>query len=390
MYGDFLIKFTPTQGSTGSLIEYREASSAIWITPSAPANPTTLSEYPLAFTPGKTYYIAISSIGSSCSPKRKIITVAVPPTTTTTTTTTSSTTTTTTSTTSTTTTTTTTLPCCPPGFTLSPDRSFCYREETMQPEIITSGICLASSKEDGAYGWMGAQLYNHPVGINLPASDTFTPLRSAYWTGNPAGYADLTKPGRNPDESVMNRDSVWVDSDCNNVKDSLARCSVLQFTYLLNLPSSRRVHIGIGGDNTFRIDVNNQTLVQCEAGATGIGNPPCATAPAANGQPFTNVNFNIWHIIPVDLSAGPNYINFRATGDGSVNDALAAVIYNNTASQIANATSDSDLDIIFRTGDYKGSTIDIATCPDGWVLDTSGGSGNYVCRKITSVPTTFC
>jgi len=57
----------------------------------------------------------------------------------------------------------------------------------------------------------------------------------------------------------------------------------------------------------------------------------------------------------------------------------------NTAEQIQAATQDSDLTFLFRTSEYLGETIDIATCPDGWVLDTSGGSGSYVCRRILTV-----
>ncbi|SEW21532.1 hypothetical protein SAMN05428988_3221 [Chitinophaga sp. YR573] len=367
MTAPYIIKFTPTAGATGTLIEYRQAGSSVWITPTSTPNPTTGSQYPLDLEKGKSYYVSVSAISPNCRRRKAIITVVVPagP----------------------------DLPCCPSGFTLSPDNTFCYKEETMPPEILSSGMCLAYSKESGAYSGDGARLYDPGFSIHLPSSNTYTALTGAYWTGTPAGYGDPNNSGSSANESVMNRDSVWIDADCDGTKDALAACSVLQFTYLLNLSSPKRVYVGLGGDNTFRLDINNNIIVQCEAGPSGIvasGGTVCATAPAASSSNVSNSNFNLWHIIPVDLPSGPNYLNFQATGDGSVNDAFAAIVYDNTAQQIAAATSDAALNILFRTGDFKGERLDIAVCEAGWQLDTSAGIGNYVCRKITQSPTISC
>lgn len=366
MARNYIIKFTPTPGATACLVEYRQQGTSVWTTPGSPANPTTLAQYPLILEENKTYYVAISAIGKNCTRKRRIITVTVPP----------------------------AGKCCPADFTMSPDESYCYKEETIPPDVETSGICLAYSKTNGPYSSSGARLYDPGYGVNLPLSSSFVILDTPYWTGRPPGYGDTSVSAPGAAESVMNRDSVWVDADCNGVKDSLAKCARLQFTYLISLPAPKRVYVGLGGDNTFRVELGAATIVQCEAGPGGYtppaGGAPCATAPAAAGSATTNINFNCWHIIPVDLVAGPNYLIFSAIGDGSVNDAFAAIVYDNTPEQILTATSDDDLEILFRTGDYKGTTIDIATCPDGWVLDTTGGAGNYVCRKITTTPVITC
>ncbi len=47
---------------------------------------------------------------------------------------------------------------------------------------------------------------------------------------------------------------------------------------------------------------------------------------------------------------------------------------------------DTGLNVLFTTASLRGQHIDIATCPAGYSLDTSGGSGNYICRTIDSVP----
>lgn len=98
------VTFTPTFGSIGTLIEYKEYGAANWTVPTNPPNPTTGTSYPLSLEEGKSYYIGVSAISAQCSPKRVIKVVTIPPATTTTTTTSTSTSTTTSSTTTTTTT----------------------------------------------------------------------------------------------------------------------------------------------------------------------------------------------------------------------------------------------------------------------------------------------
>jgi hypothetical protein len=98
------VTFTPTFGSTATLIEYKEYGANTWVVPSSPPNPTTGTSYPLQLEEGKSYYIGVSAIGTQCSPRRVIKAISIPPPTTTTTTTSTSTTTTTSSTTTTTTT----------------------------------------------------------------------------------------------------------------------------------------------------------------------------------------------------------------------------------------------------------------------------------------------
>lgn len=362
----YTIKFIPAPGTIGTLIEYRETTALTWLIPDHAPNPTTTDEYVLELESGKSYFVAVSTISNRCTPRKTIIPVEVPA---------------------------APQPCCPETFVLSPDGTFCYKEEVTAPEIITSGMCLAYAKANAAYSGDGAWLYDPAPGVQLPATATKTLLTGDYWKGNPAGYGNASTAAPLPNESVMNRDAVWIDSDCDGQKDALAACSILQFTYLITLPAGRQVFVGIGGDNTFQLDINNVTAIQCGAG-TGIthggGEPNCAATPPADGQASSNVNFNLWHIVPVTLTAGPNYLTFSAFGDGSTNDALAVIIYDNTAGQIAAAASDDDLNIIFRTGDFKGQRVDIARCPDGWQLDTSGGIGNYVCRRMTQLPALSC
>jgi hypothetical protein len=134
-----------------------------------------------------------------------------------------------------------------------------------------------------------------------------------------------------------------------------------------NVGVARRIFIGVGADNQFKVIVNG--VVKADTGTTG-----------------SLMQFRMWHIIPVDIVTGINLFNVVAIGDGTFNDAVGMVGYDNTAAEIYAATSDSGLNILFQTSTLRGTTFDVATCPDDYSLDSSGGSGSYTCVKIEIKP----
>lgn len=338
----YTITFTPTAGSNGTLIEYKENSATSWIVPVAPPNPTTLNSYPLYLEVGKFYTIRVSGNGAKCA--KKYIYVFVP-----------------------------IGSCCPGGYTLAPDESYCYSIATLSPTIIQSDICLAAAPLAGQYSSVGTALMD--VGYDETLNGSFTLLTSSYWKEAPAS---VTGP--------MNREAVWVDTNCDGTKDALTAGQILQITFPYTVSTARTVYIGVGGDNTFQVDVNGDTIVCVGTGGT-LG--PTQTCDPANSQTST-ANFNYWWLFPINLQAGTNYITFSAIGDGSTNDAFAAVIYNNTRAELIAATSNGDLDIIMQTSNYVSEHIDIAECTIDYFLDTSLGQGNYLCKKLTKIPPEEC
>lgn len=247
---------------------------------------------------------------------------------------------------------------CPPGYTLSADGTLCLRQETTAPTIITSAICVVRSQLVTQYSSAGTKLY--ATGYSTQLVGTSTLLNSYYWIEH-TGLA--TGP--------MNRVSVWTDSDCDGDVDALTSGVVLEFTKQIITTAAKTVYIGFGGDNSFRLDLNGTIITECTF-----------AAPAGGGG--ASDNFNYWHVIPVTLVAGSNLLSFKSVGDGSTSDAFGVVIYDNTAAELTAATTDADLTILFRTSDIIGTPIDIATCTSGWILDTTGGSGNYICRRTTT------
>lgn len=330
------VTFAPTLGSLGTLIEYKEATSSVWITPDTPVNPTTLATYPLSLETGTDYNIRVSAVCSG-TPKYKLLNVSVAE----------------------------GGPCCPEGYTLSADETYCYQESTVEPTVVQSDICLAPSPLVSQYSTAGTYFYDPGYTIRLVGGNTLVQVQPQ-WQETPSMTV-----------GPMNRDAVWVDTDCNGTKDALTAGQVLQITFLLPLTVATTMFVGIGGDNTFKLTLNGTTIVDCD------------TTFPAQGGPSSN-NFNFWHVFPVDLIGGDNYFVFSGIGDGSTNDSFAAVVYNNSIGELTAATDDSQLDILFRTSDYTGEHIDIATCPGGYFLDTTAGQGNYICRQIITTASTPC
>jgi hypothetical protein len=247
------------------------------------------------------------------------------------------------------------------GYVVSPGGDQCELNETTPPTITNSGYCLATS-QNAAYTNYESRIYT-----NLYNNTT---LNLAPATVDPGVYADLTLAGQwaNGGASTtlgpLNREGVWIDSDCDGNKDALGVGVQTTIAYVFNNTGvTRTIYVGVGADNQFQVVVNGTQVA--DSGTSG------------------DLQFKIWHIIPITVVPGNNFINVTGTGDGSVNDAMGMVIYDNTAAEIAAATSDLDLNIPFASHTLRGTSFDVATCPSGWSLDTSGGQGNYICRRTT-------
>jgi YVTN family beta-propeller protein len=71
------ITWPPIAGSLGYLIEYKERTSSIWITPSSPANPTLATTYDLTINDGVLYDLRISSNCSNGTSRYRFTTLYV-------------------------------------------------------------------------------------------------------------------------------------------------------------------------------------------------------------------------------------------------------------------------------------------------------------------------
>ena len=254
-----------------------------------------------------------------------------------------------------------TTPCqCSEDYNPVPAEDQCVQVDSVPPTVENSGYCLAAST-NGAYSSEASRIYGpgfSDATIALPpgSSGGFIQqnLTTAYWNN----FALSLSAG------PMNREAVWIDSDCDGIKNPLINGTATTIAFSYNNPGlPRQVYVGVGGDNSWNLKLNG----------TQVGE---ATFVGAGAVPF-----KIWHIIPVYIITGMNYFNVVAIGDGTADDAVGMVIYDNSAAQLAAATTDASLNILFKTSTLRGTSYDVTTCPVGYSLDTTGGPGNYVCIK---------
>jgi hypothetical protein len=243
---------------------------------------------------------------------------------------------------------------CAPGWELSNDQTTCIRTSTIPATITQQNSCLAPSTNN-VYGEYGARVYDFgataaDIGSLANTAKVITVMSGLYW------------------KNLNNRMGVWVDTDCNGVKDSLADGAKTTILYNYNnLGAARTIYAGVYGDNLFKLKMNDQTI--------------CEVTDDQNDR-----HFKYLHLFPVQIKNGTNIFNVEATGDGSVNDAVGLILIDNTVAQMQAATQDSHLKILFTSENLRGTSTTIATCPDGYVLDMV--DGNPICKKVETTPPT--
>jgi hypothetical protein len=256
---------------------------------------------------------------------------------------------------------------CPSGYESSDDGSICYKITVSSP-TVNDTLQPEAGADNNNYGQFGVKIYNindynisgNSISGNLAFSG-FTVVAD----GSPTTNTELFYSTR------MNANNVWVAGNANwpdpDYPDYISFCSTFVLT------ESKTYYVGIAGDNDVTIKLNGTTIVD-----------------QVDTEPDTN--FKYWHVYPVVLNSGPNIIELENWNRSEVGS-FAAEIYDNTLSQMINATGTTMLNIVFATGDYLpgGSKAGQGfcsnyTCPSGYTLDTTDPQ-NPICKLIE---TTSC
>lgn len=248
------------------------------------------------------------------------------------------------------------------GYVPAPSGIECEFVETQPADVTNSGFCLATSVNN-AYTNYGMRIYN-PGFTTSDMNQGIGVINANIFGYNTTPTVFQNDPPINTTKGPMNREGVWIDSNCDGTKDPLSSGAQTTVAFVYNnVGPARQVFVGAGGDNQFQLVVNGTLIAD-----TGTGG---------------DLQFKYWHAMPVNIIPGPNFFNIVGTGDGSADDTVAMIIYDNTAAQLQAAATEGVLSILFRTSSLRGTSYDVATCPSGWSLDSSGGSGNYICVRTT-------
>lgn len=324
-------------GSLGTLVEYKLHSSSMWITPSAPANPTNTNNYPIPVADDVYYDVRLTTTSNFCSPKSITLQIIHPST-----------------------------ECCPVGYTLSTDGTYCFITTITEATPPTDQQTTIASPSTN-YGVYGSLIYAPGYNVNGTGPFTQISISNPFWINSPIN----TVNGPN------NRAALWsaVTADDQDVG----------FTVCVSLPEDGVYYVAGMGDNYISIVVDGNPVVVMDPDAMGV-------FLGDNGFPGIGdfSTFRLWHIYPVPLTAGDHVIEMIGHNVSSI-AGMGAEIYDNTSAEIAAATSYADLGsgLIFSTKDYIGMDVQIGTggggytCPAGYSLVLCDGPA-YCTQTITT------
>lgn len=293
-------------------------------------------------------------------------------------------------------------PACATGYTLNEEGTACVQVLTSIPDISGTVVeaCAQYRAEYSAYGAIiykngftgGGTGIGSSLALDLSAGNVIGLTTPNVWASD-----NLTGDNNGP----ANRVGIW---NCDyTASGTEENPETLGFSIPVEVTTTKTYYIGIAADNDFQITVNGATVVDSSV-ANELYWPDGDLA-----------KFRYWHIYPIILNAGINYVGLFAKDYGT--DALlGAEIYDNTIAQLQSAALNStflvnpsiypltsnhysNLNLIFSTrcARQPGATFSIgnATCPDStWDLDTTGGdplvspcqgingdTGDWVCTK---------
>lgn len=320
-------------------------------------------------------------------------------------------------------------PGCPDGYTLNDAGTLCVSEQTEDPEISETLITACESRSN-AWNAFGALLYtSYKNDGRGPAADTTNNLDDDLASGDVIAinttnvWQNVAHAGSGTATDLdgpLNRAGIWACDEFGDPDNTYV--GTLGFVVPVEVASTKIYYVGISGDNNVKISVTlpggSPTLVvETRHNSSSDYEDYYDNSTPLSGQGIF-MPFRVWHLYPVLLQAGVNYIEITGTNDGSVGG-YAAEIYNATVAELQAAalkpafTSDpnnfpydqnpySNIDLVFSTRCAKtsGTTFSVgnATCQDStWTLDTSGGQplvapcqginvspDDWVCRKTVS------
>jgi len=330
-------------GSLSTLVEYRVAGTTTWIVPNIPTNPTTSNSYPLIINNDVIYDVRLTTNGATCGPKSTTFQIV------------------------------SSTGCCPSGFIISADGSYCSKIETTAATPPSGSVNSVAVHED-SYTICGSWIYSS-YAINGTGTASQISVSNPFWVNGPG----TCFVAGNFTDGPLNRTALWAPSPQPSQQ--------IGFSYCVNIPSSKTYYIGIGADNRGIIKIDGVTILDQDGAAMD----------AQYGTPGSSAPFRVWAIYPVTILSGFHVIEILGeNGPEPLPNpaAIGAEIYDNSAAEIAAATSYAQLNLLFSTKDHIGEAIQVGsggvgyTCPSGYSLVLCDGPP--YCRKVTTASPIPC
>lgn len=344
-------------GSLSTKVEYRVQGDVTWIMPTSPDNPTQTNCYSLSIETNVIYDVRLTTNGISCGPRSTTLQIFLAQ-----------------------------GACCPPGYTLSDDETFCYQINTTAatPPSGAENAVAVLGPNNFYYTIFGSLIFD--PGYNIDGTGTFTQISysNGFWVNGP-GYPSY--PSTSDTQGPLNRSAVW--------SPTILAPQQVGFSICVTIPVTGVYYIGMACDDFGQIKIDGNTVVLQDRDAM-------KTYFQANGYLYpggldpNQITFNFWYIYPVNLTVGNHTIEIignNTTGTVAGSAALGCEIYNLTSSQIQAASSYGAMGsgLIFSSKDFIGQPIQIGsggvgyTCPTGYSLVLCDGPAYCTQTLTTSV-----
>ena len=247
---------------------------------------------------------------------------------------------------------------CPIGYTLI--NGTC-KKIVSSPATKVSDLpaMLVTKKPYYSYGISGTAVYSS---FNANGTGVYTMIDPAnlFWKNN-YDTNNLTIDG------PLNRCAFWGSNGDDPINTWVG------ITFPVDVPVAKTYYIGVGADNRARIRIGCDAIMTFDEDAM-----------AAQAGTDVQITFKRWHIYPVTLQKGINYITLEGFNVGQ-EGAFGAEIYDNTFEELNVAHSYGDINTLFSTRSLYGKMTDSFnyTCPD--CLVPSFVDGQYVCQSESDV-----
>jgi hypothetical protein len=254
-------------------------------------------------------------------------------------------------------------PYCPVGYELAPDGTYCFYEEITEATPPSAGENAVAATED-VYTTCGSYIYHVGYNVNGTGVSDQISLANPFWVNGNGDCGNHTLT-----DGPLNRNGLWSTTEASNQD--------IGFSVCIDIMESKTYYIGIGCDNYGIIKLDSVTIVSQDAAALDIQY-------SVGGAPF-----KVWHIYPVEISAG-NHILEMIGHNVSSAAGFGCEVYDNTPAEIAAATGYGDLNMIFKSADYIGQPIVLGTdgigysCPANYSLRAC--SSPFECVKLITTP----
>jgi len=200
--------------------------------------------------------------------------------------------------------------------------------------LSITNIFTANAASATTYSLTGSLIYSDGFQTNGVGTVTQIPTSNAFWINAASNLTD----------GAMNRNAVWNDA-------SIPFLEYIGTDISVYMPNAGTVYIGLGFDNVGRFWVNGNLILDMDINAMRAS--ILSQYPIYSYVSAPKIPFYFWHIFPIQLPAGYSSI-FVQNDNSSLQGAMAIEIYNNTAAQIATATSYANLNVLFRSANIVG------------------------------------